>query len=190
MDSSIAPKGEGVLTIRGVDISYEILGKTAGGVPIVLTPGGGGGKAGLRWLAQRLRGSRQALVWDRPNCGHSGMTLGDDLRQPEPDMQARRGAAGDAASRPLCASAVNAPPAEPPPARRRISCTSCCITWAWRPPFCWARATARAFHSSWCAAPRARPFAAFARWRRQRVRLRARPCLPPAALLCARFVRC
>jgi pimeloyl-ACP methyl ester carboxylesterase len=88
MDSSVAPKGEGVLTLRGVDISYEILGGRAGGVPVVLTPGGGGGKGGFRWLAQRLRTQRQCLIWDRPNCGASGLTLGDDVRQPEPDMQA------------------------------------------------------------------------------------------------------
>lgn len=80
LDSSVAPKGEGVLTIRGVDISYEVLGSKSG-LPVVLTPGGGGGKGGLRWLAQRLRGARQALIWDRPNCGASSLTLGDDLLQ-------------------------------------------------------------------------------------------------------------
>jgi pimeloyl-ACP methyl ester carboxylesterase len=89
-DSSVAPKGEGTLNIRGVEISFEVLGDgRSGGCPLVLTPGGGGGKGGLRWLAQRLRGGRQCLIWDRPNCGASGLTLGDDLRQPEPDMQAR-----------------------------------------------------------------------------------------------------
>ena len=63
MDSSVAPRGEGTLQLRGLDISFEVLGKVAGGVPIVLTPGGGGGKGGLRWLAQRLRGTRQCLIW-------------------------------------------------------------------------------------------------------------------------------
>ena len=58
-------------------------------MPVVLTPGGGGGKGGLRWLAQRLRGTRQCLIWDRPNCGASGLTLGDTLLQPEPDLQVR-----------------------------------------------------------------------------------------------------
>jgi pimeloyl-ACP methyl ester carboxylesterase len=91
-DSSVAPKGEGTLTLRGVEISFEILGdgRSGAGCPLVLTPGGGGGKGGLRWLAQRLRGGRQCLIWDRPNCGASGLTLGDDLKQPEPDMQARQ----------------------------------------------------------------------------------------------------
>lgn len=89
MDSSVAPKGEGVVTLRGVDISYEVLGKVGGAVPVVLTPGGGGGKAGLRGLAQKLRGRRQCLVWDRPNCGASSLTLGDHPLQPEPDLQAR-----------------------------------------------------------------------------------------------------
>ena len=111
MDSSVAPRCEGTLQLRGLDISFEVLGKVAGGVPIVLTPGGGGGKGGLRWLAQRLRGTRQCLIWgardacrgtarscsrvgqpfapsDRPNCGASGLTLGDTLLQPEPDLQA------------------------------------------------------------------------------------------------------
>ena len=63
MDSSVAPRGEGTLQLRGLDICFEVLGKVAGGVPIVLTPGGGGGKGGLRWLAQRLRGTRQCLIW-------------------------------------------------------------------------------------------------------------------------------
>jgi len=87
--SSAAPRGEGELVIRGCAISYEVVGKTGGRTPIVLTPGGGGGKNGLRWLAQKLArlGDRQCLIWDRPNCGASGLTLGDDLRQPEPDMQ-------------------------------------------------------------------------------------------------------
>lgn len=87
--SSAAPRGEGELVIRGCTISFEVLGKTGGKTPIVLTPGGGGGKNGLRWLAQKLAklGDRQCLIWDRPNCGASGLTLGDDLRQPEPDMQ-------------------------------------------------------------------------------------------------------
>ena len=70
MDSSVAPRGEGTLQLRGLDISFEVLGKVAGGVPIVLTPGGGGGKGGLRWLAQRLRGTRQCLIWGaRPRSG-------------------------------------------------------------------------------------------------------------------------
>ena len=110
MDSSVAPRGEGTLQLRGLDISFEVLGKTAGGVPVVLTPGGGGGKGGLRWLAQRLRGTRQCLIWDRPNCGASSLTLGDDLRQPEPDVQVRGPAAawahgGTALQRAGCAHA-------------------------------------------------------------------------------------
>ena len=70
-------------------IDYEVLGRTgAGHLPLVLTPGGGGGKGGFRWLAQRFKSGRQCLVWDRPNTGASGYTLGEDERQPEFDMQA------------------------------------------------------------------------------------------------------
>jgi pimeloyl-ACP methyl ester carboxylesterase len=99
MDSSVAPRGEGTLQLRGLDVSFEVLGKLAGGVPVVLTPGGGGGKGGLRWLAQRLRGTRQCLIWDRPNCGASGLTLGDSLLQPEPDLQVRADTAARALHR-------------------------------------------------------------------------------------------
>jgi len=87
-DSSVAPVGAEVLHVRGLEIEIEVHGRTSGGLPVVLTPGGGGGKGGFRWLAQRLKSGRQTLVWDRPNTGGSGMTLGDDERQPEFDLQA------------------------------------------------------------------------------------------------------
>lgn len=82
------PVGEGLLRLHGLDVHYEVLGKPGGGLPIVLTPGGGGGKGAFRWLALRLKKDRQVLLWDRPNCGHSGLTLGDTVCQPEPDLQA------------------------------------------------------------------------------------------------------
>jgi hypothetical protein len=94
-----APKGEGVLTLRELEVAFEVVGGRVGGVPVVLTPGGGGGKGGFRWLAQRLRDGRQCLIWDRPNCGSSGLTLGDDVLQPEPDLQARAGRCGRARRR-------------------------------------------------------------------------------------------
>ena len=88
-NSSVAPVGPGILDVRGLPIDYEVLGRTgAGHLPLVLTPGGGGGKGGFRWLAQRFKNGRQCLVWDRPNTGASGYTLGEDERQPEFDMQA------------------------------------------------------------------------------------------------------
>ena len=87
-DSSVAPIGPGVLEVRGLPIEYEVLGRISGQIPLVLTPGGGGGKGGFRWLAQRFKNGRQCFIWDRPNTGASGFTLGDDERQPEFDLQA------------------------------------------------------------------------------------------------------
>jgi pimeloyl-ACP methyl ester carboxylesterase len=88
-DSSLAPVGPGMLDVRGLPIDYEVLGRTgAGQLPLVLTPGGGGGKGGFRSLAQRFKNGRQCLLWDSPNTGASGYTLGEDERQPEFDMQA------------------------------------------------------------------------------------------------------
>lgn len=53
-----------VEVIRGVEISFEIIGSESG-TPIVITPGGGGGSNALRWLAQKLKHGRRVLIWDR-----------------------------------------------------------------------------------------------------------------------------
>ena len=55
---------EQVCVIRGVEVCYEVLGHGAG-TPVVITPGGGGGRGALRWLAQRLKAGRKVIIWDR-----------------------------------------------------------------------------------------------------------------------------
>lgn len=61
------PQGESkaqTCVIRGVEISFEIIGN-GNGTPIVITPGGGGGSNALRWLAQKLKHGRKVIIWDR-----------------------------------------------------------------------------------------------------------------------------
>ncbi|MGW0160726.1 alpha/beta fold hydrolase [Mycobacterium sp. NPDC003323] len=66
--------GEQSIEINGGDVVYEILGET--GDLIALTPGGRFSKdiPGLRPLAEALvAGGYRVLLWDRPNCGKSGV---------------------------------------------------------------------------------------------------------------------
>ncbi len=65
---------EKTIEINGGNVVYEILGRT--GDFIVLTPGGRFSKdvPGLRPLAEALvDGGYRVLLWDRPNCGASGV---------------------------------------------------------------------------------------------------------------------
>jgi pimeloyl-ACP methyl ester carboxylesterase len=61
--------------MSGCSIAYEVIGD---GRPWVITPGGRFSKdsPGVRELAAALaeRGNR-VLVWDRPNCGASDVSL-------------------------------------------------------------------------------------------------------------------
>lgn len=63
------------ITIKGLEIAYELLG--APGAPaIALTPGGrfAMDTPGLRELAEALvAGGHRVLLWDRPNCGASDL---------------------------------------------------------------------------------------------------------------------
>ena len=65
------------ITIGGVEIEYELIGKT--GAPAVsLTPGGRFSKdsPGLPELAEKLaQGGKRVLLWDRPNSGASDIYL-------------------------------------------------------------------------------------------------------------------
>jgi 2-hydroxy-6-oxonona-2,4-dienedioate hydrolase len=61
------------ISISGVDIDYELLGKP-GAPAIAITPGGRFPKEtpGVPELARALAdGGRRVLLWDRPNCGAS-----------------------------------------------------------------------------------------------------------------------
>jgi len=65
------------ITISGIDIDYELLGK-AGAPAIAITPGGRFSKnsSGVRELGEALAsGGKRALVWDRPNCGASDISF-------------------------------------------------------------------------------------------------------------------
>ncbi|MFI5047498.1 MAG: alpha/beta fold hydrolase [Acidimicrobiia bacterium] len=57
------------------ELAYEIIGE---GQPWVITPGGRFSKdyGGVREMAQALAAQgRQAIIWDRPNCGESGVNF-------------------------------------------------------------------------------------------------------------------
>ena len=63
--------------IYGTGIEYELHGKD-GDPPIALTPGGRFTMdvPGLReFAAELVKGGRQVLIYDRPNCGYSDVCL-------------------------------------------------------------------------------------------------------------------
>jgi pimeloyl-ACP methyl ester carboxylesterase len=63
--------------IRGVDINYEILGRS--GPWVALQPGGRRALAGVRPLGLKLaEAGFRVLVYDRRNCGASQFSLGGD----------------------------------------------------------------------------------------------------------------
>ena len=75
----------------GVTVVYEVYGPASSQLtPVLLTPGGGGGRGAFRWLAQRLarETGRRCIVHDRVNTGASTFTLGEQATQPEWDLQA------------------------------------------------------------------------------------------------------
>jgi pimeloyl-ACP methyl ester carboxylesterase len=62
-----------VAEIGQFEIAYEVIGE---GQPWVITPGGRFSKdfGGVREMAERLASEgRMAIIWDRPNCGESGV---------------------------------------------------------------------------------------------------------------------
>src|SRR5437763_44234 len=63
-----------VATVRGVDINYEILGER--GPWVALQPGGRRALAGVKLLGEKLAESGcRVLVYDRRNCGASGVSF-------------------------------------------------------------------------------------------------------------------
>ncbi|MFI4948120.1 MAG: alpha/beta fold hydrolase [Alphaproteobacteria bacterium] len=66
-----------VTTIRGVDINYEILGDR--GPFVALQPGGRRGLGAVRPLGARIAGAGyRVIVYDRRNCGASGIAIEDE----------------------------------------------------------------------------------------------------------------
>src|SRR3954468_24933740 len=64
-------------TINGIGIEYELLGD-AGAPVVALTPGGRYSKdePGVPELGRELAaGGKRVLLWDRPNCGLSDVSL-------------------------------------------------------------------------------------------------------------------
>lgn len=75
------------INIDGIGITYELVGDS-GAPPVIITPGGRFtmDSPGIRELAAALAaGGRQAILWDRPNCGQSDVCLRGES---ESEMQA------------------------------------------------------------------------------------------------------
>lgn len=65
-----------VVTVRGVDIHYEVLGER--GSWVVLQPGGRRALAGVKSLAEKIaEAGCRVLVYDRRNCGASAVSFDD-----------------------------------------------------------------------------------------------------------------
>lgn len=64
-----------IAELNGLEIAYEVVGD---GQPWIITPGGRFSKdfGGIPEFAQALAGAgRQAITWDRPNCGASSVVF-------------------------------------------------------------------------------------------------------------------
>ena len=68
------------ILIDGVSINYEEMGS---GAPVVLTPGGRSSMEAVRGLAERLAPHYRVIIYDRRNCGASGVVIGGDLSEQE-----------------------------------------------------------------------------------------------------------
>ena len=63
-----------VATVRGVDLNYEVLGER--GPWVALQPGGRRALAGVKPLGEKLaEAGCRVLVYDRRNCGASGVSF-------------------------------------------------------------------------------------------------------------------
>lgn len=63
-----------VVTVRGIEITYEILGER--GAFLALQPGGRRGLAGVRSLGEKIaEAGFRVLVYDRRNCGASSVSF-------------------------------------------------------------------------------------------------------------------
>ncbi|MSQ42073.1 MAG: alpha/beta hydrolase [Dehalococcoidia bacterium] len=68
-------------TINGFTLQYDVIG---GGEPILLTPGGRGGMAQMRPLAEQLASAGyRAIIWDRRNCGASDVVIDGGVSEQE-----------------------------------------------------------------------------------------------------------
>jgi len=63
-----------VATVRGVDLNYQVLGER--GPWVALQPGGRRALAGVKPLGEKLaEAGCRVLVYDRRNCGASGVSI-------------------------------------------------------------------------------------------------------------------
>ena len=63
-----------VATVRGVDLNYQVLGER--GPWVALQPGGRRALAGVKPLGEKLaEAGCRVLVYDRRNCGASGVSF-------------------------------------------------------------------------------------------------------------------
>ena len=63
-----------IATVRGVEINYQVLGER--GPWVALQPGGRRGLDGVKPLGQKIaEGGNRVLVYDRRNCGASGISF-------------------------------------------------------------------------------------------------------------------
>src|SRR6201984_318820 len=63
-----------VVTVRGVDINYQVLGER--GPWVALQPGGRRALAGVKSLGEKLaEAGCRVIVYDRRNCGASGVSF-------------------------------------------------------------------------------------------------------------------
>jgi len=63
-----------VATVRGVDLNYQVLGER--GPWVALQPGGRRALAGVKSLGEKLaEAGCRVLVYDRRNCGASGVSI-------------------------------------------------------------------------------------------------------------------
>ncbi len=63
------------IEVNGVEIAYELIGN---GSPLVFTPGGWEPREPAVYLvAGRLSAHHRVLLWDRRNCGASGIAFDD-----------------------------------------------------------------------------------------------------------------
>ena len=66
-----------IASVRGVDINYQVLGER--GPWVALQPGGRRALAGVRSLGEKLaEAGNRVLIYDRRNCGASGVALEGD----------------------------------------------------------------------------------------------------------------
>src|SRR5271169_6399468 len=80
-----------IAKVRGVDINYQVLGDR--GPWVALQPGGRRGLVGVKPLAEKIaEAGARVLIYDRRNCGASGVSFDGGNSENEISAAARRDA--------------------------------------------------------------------------------------------------